>query len=284
MDMDTTSPGYLDSTHRERYRRYGKRSSPSPHQETYQSKFSNAALYLDKIKREVDQSEPTPFKRRSPLLDTNTDRSGTQALKVFKHEEDASLDIADATFSLFASLFDSALQGLMSIPDLILRLEGACRNVSESINNSCSERHRIVEDKLMRQKARVLLDEAASWSLLWYLYGKGNEEVPEDWIVLPPTSHLEVCQFVAEDHTAQLCLRLLQWLEGLASKSLDLENKIRGSHVGTHLPTSGVWNHTQRFLKKGSISEKIVQHLDFDAPTREHAQPLPDDKVFFFCY
>lgn len=35
-------------------------------------------------------------------------------------------------------------------------------------------RHRVVEDKLMRQKAQLLLDEAATWSLLWYLYGKGN--------------------------------------------------------------------------------------------------------------
>lgn len=26
----------------------------------------------------------------------------------------------------------------------------------------------------MRQKARLLLDEAASWSLIWYLFGKGN--------------------------------------------------------------------------------------------------------------
>lgn len=58
--------------------------------------------------------------------------------------------------------------------------------------------------------------------------------------------------------------------------------QVRGSHIGTHLPTSGVWNHTQRFLKKGSTNEKIVQHLDFDAPTREHAQPLPDDKVWSF--
>lgn len=33
---------------------------------------------------------------------------------------------------------------------------------------------RMVEDKLMQQKAQLLLDEAASWSLLWYLYGKGN--------------------------------------------------------------------------------------------------------------
>lgn len=37
-----------------------------------------------------------------------------------------------------------------------------------------SERHRIVEDRLMRQKAQLLLDEAASWSLLWYIYGKGG--------------------------------------------------------------------------------------------------------------
>jgi nuclear pore complex protein Nup107 len=32
----------------------------------------------------------------------------------------------------------------------------------------------MAEDKLMQQKAQLLLDEAASWSLLWYLYGKGN--------------------------------------------------------------------------------------------------------------
>lgn len=28
------------------------------------------------------------------------------------------------------------------------------------------------------------------------------------------------------DHTAQLCLRIVQWLEGLASKALDLESKV----------------------------------------------------------
>ncbi|KAL4584438.1 hypothetical protein LXL04_009039 [Taraxacum kok-saghyz] len=312
VDMDT-SPSYFDPqdlSHRERYRRYGKRFSPSPNQESYQSKFSNAALYLENIKKEVDHSDgdqseginartQSSFKRRSPSIDNrgiaemgiaddSAGRSRTHSLKACKHEDDASPDSGDATYPLFASLFDSALQGLMSIPDLILRLEGACRNVSESIkliiiifffySNSCSERHRIVEDKLMRQKAKMLLDEAASWSLLWYLYGKGNEELPEDLILVPTTSHLEACQFVAADHKAQLCLRLIQWLEGLASKALDLEYKVRGSHVGTHLPTSGIWNHTQRFLKKGSKNDKIVHHLDFDAPTRQHAQPLPDDK------
>nr|XP_043615139.1 nuclear pore complex protein NUP107 isoform X2 [Erigeron canadensis] len=291
IDMDT-SPSYFDPhdlSDRERFRRYGKRLSPSPHQENYQSKFTNAALFLDNIKRQVvdhhhydgdgdHSTHRSSSKRRSPSTDGSLG-GRRHSLKVVKHEEDSSsVDSGDTTFSLFASLFDSALQGLMSIPDLILRLEEACRNVSETINNSCSERHRIVEDKLMRQKARMLLDEAASWSLLWYLYGKGNEELHEDLMMLPTTSHLEACQFVAQDHKAQLCLRLIQWLEGLASKALDLEYKVRGSHVGTHLPTSGVWNHTQRFLKKGSSNEKIVDHLDFDAATREHAQPLHDDK------
>uniref|UniRef100_A0A5B7BC96 Nuclear pore complex protein n=1 Tax=Davidia involucrata TaxID=16924 RepID=A0A5B7BC96_DAVIN len=306
-----------DLSIREQYRRYGKRhsaSSKSPYQETSVSKFSetrllfdgqsierqpNAALFLEDIKQEVesfdaDHSEWTPAKtqsaskRRSSIdsrgmseVDVVADsirRAGSYALKVCKHEDDALVDSGDTTLTLFASLLDSALQGLMPIPDLILQFERSCRNVSESIRYGSNGRHRIVEDKLMRQKARLLLDEAASWSLLWFLFGKGNEELPEDLILSPMTSHLEACQFVAEDHTAQLCLRIIQWLEGLASKALDLDNKVRGSHVGTYLPNSGVWHHTQRSLKKGVSNPNIVHHLDFDAPTREHAQLLPDDK------
>lgn len=43
---------------------------------------------------------------------------------------------------------------------------------------------------------------------------------------MPETSHVMACEFVAEDQTAQLCLRIVQWLEGLASKALDLEAKV----------------------------------------------------------
>lgn len=57
--------------------------------------------------------------------------------------------------------------------------------------------------------------------------------------------------------------------------------QVRGSHVGTYLPSSGVWHHTQRHLKRGVSNQKIIHHLDFDAPTREHAQQLLDDKVHF---
>jgi nuclear pore complex protein Nup107 len=42
----------------------------------------------------------------------------------------------------------------------------------------------MAEDKLLQQKAQLLLDEAASWSLLWYLYGKGNTIM---------TNHLIIC-------------------------------------------------------------------------------------------
>lgn len=57
--------------------------------------------------------------------------------------------------------------------------------------------------------------------------------------------------------------------------------QVRGSHVGACLPSSGIWYHTQCYLKKGASSTNTIHHLDFDAPTREHAQQLPDDKVFF---
>ncbi|CAL5330400.1 unnamed protein product [Camellia sinensis] len=243
----------------------------------------NAALFLEDIKQEVesfdfDQLEGTPAKTQSALWrkslagDAAADsirRPGSYSLKSCKHEDDALSDGGDTTFTLFASLLDFALQvdilcitGLMPIPNLILQFERSCRNVSESIRYGSNERHRIVEDKLMRQKARLLLDEAASWSLLWR-----NEELPEDLML-----------FVVADHTAQLGLRIVQWLEGLASKVLDLDNEVRGSHVGTYLPSSGVWHHTQRALKKGVSKPKTVHHLDFDAPTREHAEQLPDDK------
>ncbi|KAL0424939.1 UNVERIFIED_CONTAM: Nuclear pore complex protein [Sesamum radiatum] len=271
-------------------------SSLSPHHDNSAPRFSNAALFLENIKNEVESLDTdvggTPFesisRRRTSIdshgasrFDSAADamrRRGSESLKVCKQEEHEQVESGDTTFSLFASLLDSGLQGLMPIPDLILQFESSCRNVSESIRYGANERYRVVEDRLMRQKARLLLDEAASWSLLWYLYGKGNEELPENLILFPTTSHLEACQFVSVNHTAQLCLRIVQWLEGLASKALDLDNKVRGSHVGTYLPSSGVWNHTQRHLKRGGSNLKTIHHLDFDAPTRENSQQLPDDK------
>ncbi|KAF8379915.1 hypothetical protein HHK36_027380 [Tetracentron sinense] len=317
MDVEMeTSPSYFDPedrSTREQYRRYGKRHSTSgisPHQENsveagllYDGnnfpRRPNAALFLEEIKQEVESFEAdglegmpakTPYasKRRSSLdghgaseLDGGSDslsQVGIYLLKSCKHEDEALADVGETTFALFASLLDSALQGLMPIADLILQFENACRNVSESIRYGSNGRHRVIEDKLMRQKARFLLDEAASWSLLWYLYGKGNKSLTTNKDYFPTTSHLKACQFVMTDHTAQLCLRIVQWLEGLASKSLDLDNKMRGCHVGSHLPSSGIWHHTQRFLKKGVTDPTTVQHMDFDAPTRELAQQLPDDK------
>uniref|UniRef100_A0A6M2ET04 Nuclear pore complex protein n=1 Tax=Populus davidiana TaxID=266767 RepID=A0A6M2ET04_9ROSI len=300
-----------------RYGKRHSISSVSPHQDGPVSKFSesrllydgnnihsptNAALILENIKQEVDSIETYHFegattparnqsaiKRRSSVdsrggfseADLGIDsvaRLGSQSLKACKIEDETLTDSGETTFGLFASLFDSAIQGLMPIRDLILRFEKSCRDVSESIRYGPNIWHRVVEDKLMRQKAQFLLDEAATWSLLWYLYGKVTEEPPEELIVSPSTSHLEACQFVVNDHTAQLCLRILQWLEGLASKALDLESKVQGSHVGTYLPKSGIWHQTQRFLQKGASNTNTVQHLDFDAPTREHAHQLLDDK------
>jgi nuclear pore complex protein Nup107 len=53
---------------------------------------------------------------------------------------------------------------------------------------------------------------------------------------------------------------------------------VRGSHVGSYLPSSGVWHRTQRYLKRNNNDSTIVKHVDFDASTREGAQLLPDDK------
>nr|CAD1817054.1 unnamed protein product [Ananas comosus var. bracteatus] len=183
-EMDA-SPSYFspdDLGSREQYRRYGKRQSPSnisPLLASSVSKFSearllydgnniqkrpNAALLLEEIKQEVESFEP----------DGSIRQSASQSLKLIKQEDDFLPDGGETIFTLFASLLDSALQGLMPFPDLILHFEKTCRNISESIRYGSTVRHRVVEDKFIKQKARLLLDEAASWSLLWYLFGKGN--------------------------------------------------------------------------------------------------------------
>ncbi|KAF5952563.1 hypothetical protein HYC85_010507 [Camellia sinensis] len=173
MEVDTeTSPCYFDPedlSTRERFCRYGKRHSTSSHDNSV-SKFSgtrilydgqsierrpNAALFLEDIKQEVesfdaDQLEGTPSKTQSALWRKSLAGSrgvseadvvaysicqpGSYLLKSCKHEDDALSDGGDSTFTLFASLHDSALQGLMPIPNLILQFERSCRNVSESIS------------------------------------------------------------------------------------------------------------------------------------------------------
>ncbi|XP_064946540.1 nuclear pore complex protein NUP107-like [Musa acuminata AAA Group] len=308
MEMDDAPSNFdpQDLSSREQYRRYRKRQSTSnisPLVGHSVSKFSearllyegnniqrrpNTALLLEEIKQEVDNFDTDASWKRRASIDSHAVsevkfgdslRQGvSHALKIGKHEDEALLEAGESTFTLFASLLDSALQGLMPFADLILRFEKACRSVSESIRCGSTGRHRVVEDRIMQQKARLLLDEAASWSLLWYLFGKGNEELPGNLLVTPTTSHQEACRFVMMDHTAQLCLRIVLWLEGLASESLDLAKKVRGSHVGSYFPSSGVWHHTQRYLKKMSGDPAIVQHMDFDASTREVAQPILDDK------
>lgn len=104
-------------------------SSLSPHHDSSASRFSNAALFLENIKHEVEMLDSdiggTPFesatKRRSyhdghgvSIVDSDTDtirRRGSESLKVCKKEEDEHIESTDTTFSLFASLLDSGLQG-----------------------------------------------------------------------------------------------------------------------------------------------------------------------------
>lgn len=118
-------------------------SSISPSQEISTSKFSearllydgqnihsptNAALLLENIKQEVQStdayhSERTPARthsasKRKPSIDSYgmADMDAgvdplRYSLKSCKHEDDSLADGGDTTFTLFASLLDSALQG-----------------------------------------------------------------------------------------------------------------------------------------------------------------------------
>ncbi|OVA11455.1 Nuclear pore protein 84/107 [Macleaya cordata] len=247
MDVEMeTSPSYFDPEDlsiREQFRRYGKRhsaSSISPHQEGSASKI----LYDGQSIQRRPNAALFLEEIKQEVDNFEADRFEGTPLNPSKRR----LEIDDGGFDSIRRVGSPSLK--------------SCKNEDEVSSDGGESTFGLFAS---------LLDSAI----------QGNEELPQDLILSPTTSHLEACQFVMTDHTAQSCLRIVQWLEELASKALDLENKVRdkkGCHVGTYLPRSGVWHDTQRFLKKGLADPATIQHLDFDAPTREMAQLLPDDK------
>lgn len=110
-------------------RKRNSASSLSPQHDGSASRLSeirsNAALFLEDIKQEVESLDMdhgvTPSKgqtssKRRALIDGQGPSelgfgSGIQSLKALKQEEDGLFDGGDTTFSLFASLLDSAMQG-----------------------------------------------------------------------------------------------------------------------------------------------------------------------------
>lgn len=61
----------------------------------------------------------------------------------------------------------------------------------------------------MRQKAQLLLDEAATWSLLWYLYGKGN--ISLSLYLYTPEKKLRIWPRIYHDETFLLILNFLDF-------------------------------------------------------------------------
>ncbi|BBN06716.1 nuclear pore complex protein Nup107 [Marchantia polymorpha subsp. ruderalis] len=221
---------------------------------------------------------PTTREQQRRVTLTATPISSPIILKTVKKEDQLEVtDSAEESFARFAGILDATFQGHFSFPELMLQYEAVCRDLVDLVREEASETHRVTEDRLMRQKALMLHGEAASWSLLWYLFGKSSEEMYlDDDDDTPVTSEEEACEFIASDQNAQLCSRIVQWLETLASKELDYEKKHKGWYAGSYAQKLGVWRHTQSAIRKKTGG--IVQHLDPDAPSREQAQLHSEDQ------
>lgn len=127
-----------------------KRHSTSPHEEMLSSNVSenrllydghnihsptNTALLLENIKEEVDnfhsdhyEGTPTNLtfasrRETDGILDDDNEelfrRVESQSLKACKIENDELAESGDTTFTMFASLSDSAIQGLYDISVLV---------------------------------------------------------------------------------------------------------------------------------------------------------------------
>ncbi|KAE8812165.1 Nuclear pore complex protein [Hordeum vulgare] len=117
----------------------------------------NAGLLLKDVKKEAaDYSDidglngPKLFgsAKRTSRDGGSGRRAARLALNLVKLEDDMPRE-GETPSTTFASLLDSAIQGLMPFPDMILQFERTCRNASESLRYAATGNIRMVEDKLM---------------------------------------------------------------------------------------------------------------------------------------
>lgn len=188
-------------------------------------------------------------------------------------------DSAEQSYGRFASMTNAALQDELSLPDFMEQCEVTCHDLAQVVKEEASEGHRVTEERLMRQTAQMLHAESGTWSLLWYLFGKEAQEMySDDPLVYPATSTQETVQFVMSEPFAQQCMRIVQWLETMASKELDYQKKHKGWYAGSYMQKLGVWHQTQRAIRKHAGHATLVHNVDPDAPTREHARLHPEDQ------
>ncbi|MCO5580391.1 hypothetical protein L7F22_034257 [Adiantum nelumboides] len=307
LSLDAVMEAELDD--RETYRRFRKRRSSAGMtnvqgiDEGFESPLQNlsarkaAAAVKEEYSPEGDKSfSGTPdWLRKStggsdlpgtpiPLKSLHDDqeffscaKGAPLSLKDVKQEPEELSDSGESSFSRFASVLQAALRGFMPFPELILQFEACCKDLAEHVREEATERHRAIEDRLMRQKAQMLHDESATWALIWHLFGKGYDDMELEDPVLATSQH-EACDFISTDETAQLCFRIVKWLEGLKSKALDLDKKHKGWYAGSYLQKLGVWHQTQRSIRKMVGNAVLVQHLDPDAASRERARLQEEDQ------
>ncbi|XP_024516056.1 nuclear pore complex protein NUP107 [Selaginella moellendorffii] len=251
---------------RQKFRRYRTRHLPST------SQLAKDLQIPAKVERRPEPELPS-FPEE-PVMDKQESPVAVPRIKHVKEEPDQPSDAGEDSFERFASGVDTWLHGFTSLSELLSEFEDICRDLAEAVRDEAAEKHRAVEDRVLRQKAQLLHSEASSWALLWHLYGK--EDSMED-NQKASTSAQVASEFVRNDETAQTCLRLVQWLESLASKELDLEKKRKGWYAGSYTQKLGLWDQTKRAIKK-NIGTHYVRHLDPDAPTREGLQLHPEDQ------
>lgn len=189
-------------------------------------------------------------------------------------------DDADKASTRFADLLDGALRGRIGFLELVQSCEATCYDLSDAAREEAAEQPRATQEHVLRQRSEQLRGEAATWKLLWHLESPTlyPEEGTDGVILSPAPSEQEGQAFLREDDVAQRCLRTAKWLEALASRQLDRQRELRGSHVGAYSASSGTWQRTQRAIRDRIGHATLVRHVDPDAKSREQAGLHPEDQ------
>eukprot|EP00897_Mesotaenium_endlicherianum_P006683 jgi/Mesen1/6042/ME000308S05238 len=192
----------------------------------------------------------TPPSRRTPQNYSVSSSKKKERRGGGEEEEVQQQDQAEQAHDFFAAALARALQG---------------------------DRLRPTEDHTLRHKSTMLHQEAATWSLLRHILRPKQA---------PSPSQQDAALFIEHDEQAQVCMRVVLWLQSMASLELDRQLERRGSYVGAYSQQFGVWRQTVRGIREraqgvgGGQDGSLVRHVDPDAPSREQGSLHPEDQRF----
>eukprot|EP00873_Tetraselmis_striata_P004466 jgi/Tetstr1/424730/TSEL_015248.t1 len=161
--------------------------------------------------------------------------------------------------------------------EVLLGLEWLSHEYAGDLRDQASTQlHRAARHICLRSEAEEMDGEAATWCLLRHLFASGSvadagPELPR--VGLAKTRRQRAAECISSDHSLNVAARVVAWLECLASRSLENEDRQRPASTvafaGRFAARESLWRGTRSKVARGLEGDHIATELDPDGPGRQ---------------